>query len=405
MTAPVTDLVGYRNPPFPPYPKTERQAVLMRQADDLAEIAAAQADAHDRANTFPFDTFAALRDAGYLALTVPEEFGGQGVTPLELMLAQERLARGNGSVALGATMHLTVVAGLAGGRGFPQPLLERIYREVVERGAMINSAASEPDLGSPSRGGMYATTAMRDGNGWRINGRKNWTTLAPILDYTVVLLSEIQEDGSRIRGNFLVPMDTPGVSIDETWDNLGMRATGSHDVVYDNVFVPDEYRLPPSKEAPNTKVSEWSLVGSAVYLGIAGAARDWIVEYAKNRTPAGMSGPIAELPAVQQKIARIDVLLLQARTVLYHTIETWLEHPGHRDQIGWQFAAAKHAVTNNAVEITDLAMRVAGSAGQFRRYPLERYFRDARSGLGNPPIDDIALTIVGKAALGLGKRK
>jgi alkylation response protein AidB-like acyl-CoA dehydrogenase len=302
-------------------------------------------------------------------------------------------------------MHLTVVAGLAGGRGFPQPLLERIYRDVAERGAMINSAASEPDLGSPSRGGMYATTAVRDGDGWRINGRKNWTTLAPILDYTVVLLSEVQDDGTRIRGNFLVPMSTPGVRIDETWDNLGMRATGSHDVVYDNVFVPDEYRLPPSKEAPNTNVSEWSLVGSAVYLGVAGAARDWIVEYAQNRTPAGMSGPIAELPAVQQKIARIEVLLLQARTVLYHTIETWLDYPEHRDQIGWQFAAAKHAVTNNAVEITDLAMRVAGSAGQFRRYPLERYFRDARSGLGNPPIDDIALTIVGKAALGLGNRK
>ena len=62
-------------------------------------------------------------------------------------------------------------------------------------------------------------------------------------------------------------------------------------------------------------------------------------------------------------------------------------------------------MTNNAVEITDLAMRVAGSAGQFRRYPLERYFRDVRSGLGNPPIDDIALSIVGKAALGSGKRK
>jgi alkylation response protein AidB-like acyl-CoA dehydrogenase len=405
MTASIAERVQYDNPPFPPYPKTVRQAELMHRADELAEIAAAQADAHDRDNTFPFDTFAALKDAGYLALTVPEVHGGQGASPLDVMLAQERLARGNGSVALGTTMHLTVVAGLADGRGFPPPLLERMYREVVQNGAMINSAASEPDLGSPSRGGMYATTAVRDGDGWRINGRKNWTTLAPILDYTVVLLSEVQEDGSLLRGNFLVPMNSPGVRIDETWDNLGMRATGSHDVVYDNVFVADEYRLPPSKDAPNTKVSQWSLVGSAVYLGIASAARDWIVDYAKNRKPAGMSGPIAELPTIQQKIARIDVLLLQARSVLYHTIETWQDYPEHRSQIGWQFAAAKHAVTNNAVEITDLAMRIAGSAGQFRRHPLERYFRDVRSGLGNPPIDDIALSIVARSALGLGKRK
>ena len=405
MTAPTSERVRYDNPPFPPYPKTDRQAELMQMADDLAAVAAEQADAHDRDNTFPFDTFAALKEAGYLALTVPEAYGGRGVSPLELMLAQERLARGNGSVALAATMHLTVVAGLEGGRGFPKPLLERVYRDVVENGATINSAASEPDLGSPSRGGMYATTAVRDGDGWRINGRKNWTTLAPHLAYTVVLLSEVQEDGSRVRGNFLVPMDTPGVRIDATWDNLGMRATGSHDVVYDNVLVSNDFRLPPSTEAPNVKVSEWSLVGSSVYLGIAGAARDWIVDYAKHRTPAGMSGPIAELPAVQQKIARIEVLLLQSRATLYHTIETWLDYPESRPQIGWQFAATKHAVTNNAVEITDLAMRIAGSAGQFRRYPLERYFRDVRSGLGNPPIDDIALTIVGKAALGIGRRK
>ena len=246
MTAPTSERVRYNNPPFPPYPKTDRQAELMQMADDLAGIAAEQADAHDRDNTFPFNTFAALKDAGYLALTVPEAYGGRGVTPLELMLAQERLARGNGSVALGATMHLTVVAGLEGGRGFPKPLLERVYRDVVENGATINSAASEPDLGSPSRGGMYATTAVRDGDGWRINGRKNWTTLAPYLAYTVVLLSESQADGSRIRGNFLVPMDTPGVRIDETWDNLGMRATGSHDVVYDNVWVPN--RVPTAAE-------------------------------------------------------------------------------------------------------------------------------------------------------------
>jgi alkylation response protein AidB-like acyl-CoA dehydrogenase len=386
--------------PFPPYPKTDRQAELMALADEMAEIAATQADAHDRNNTLPFDTFAALRERGYLALTVPEEFGGGGVGPVDLMLAQERLARGNGSVALGAAMHLGVVAGLADNRAWPAPLLERFFGEVVRDGAMINSAASEPEMGSPSRGAMYATTAVRDGNGWRINGRKSWTTLAPILSYTIVLLSEVQGDGSRIRGNFLVPMNADGVRIDETWDNLGMRASGSHDVVYDNVWVPSEYRLPPSTEAPNTSVSRWGLLGSAVYLGIASAARDWIIDYARQRKPAGMVEPLTSLPAVQQKIAQIEVLLLQARTILYGTIETWENHPEHRSRIGWQFAAAKHTVTNNAVEITDLAMRIAGSAGQFKSFPLERYFRDVRSGLGNPPIDDIALSIVARAALG-----
>ena len=109
----------------PPYPKTERQAEFIALGDRVAEIAAAQAEAHDRENTFPHDTFDALRDSGYLALTVPEEFGGKGASPLELMLAQERLARGSGGVALGATMHLSIVGGLAENRLWPSDLFAR----------------------------------------------------------------------------------------------------------------------------------------------------------------------------------------------------------------------------------------------------------------------------------------
>src|SRR5687768_11679676 len=116
------------SPPFPPYPTTERQAEFMRKADELAEVIAAPADEHDRNNSFPFDSFADLREAGYLALTVTEKLGGRGATPLEVMLAQERLARGNASVALGTTMHLSVVAGLVDNRAWPPDLFERVMR-------------------------------------------------------------------------------------------------------------------------------------------------------------------------------------------------------------------------------------------------------------------------------------
>ena len=172
MTSQTQEPVRIVRSDFPPYPRTERQAEFMALAEELAVVTGEQADEHDRSGTFPFESFGLLRDRGYLALTVPEKYGGRGASPLEVMLAQERLAYGNGSVALGANFHLTVVAGLADGiRNWPQPLLERFYKEVVTEGAMINSAASEPELGSPSRGGMYKTTAVRDGDGWRINGR------------------------------------------------------------------------------------------------------------------------------------------------------------------------------------------------------------------------------------------
>ena len=384
-----------------PYPKTERQARFIELGEQMGQIAAEQADKHDRNNTFPHDTFASLRESGYLALTVPVEFGGLGASLLEAMLAQERLARGSGSVGLGATMHLGAMGGLADSRSWPFALLERVFREVVSEGALINGLASEPDLGSPSRGGGFRTTAIKVAGGWSITGRKTWSTLSPGLHYGNVLLTVIEEDGRVTRGSMLVPMDSTGIRIEETWDNMSMRATGSHDVVFDNVFVRDNLRLPQPQGLQAGQVNGWSLLGSAVYLGIAQAARDFAVTFAKERVPSGLGKPIAELQTVQHRIAQIELLLLQARSVLYGAAEQWQQHPEHRDEIGWQFAAAKYTVTNHAIEITDQALRVVGSVGLLRKHPLERYFRDARAGLGNPPMDDVALTLIGKHALGV----
>lgn len=384
-----------------PYPQTERQTRFIALGERLSDIAAEFADQHDRDNTFPHETFQALRESGYLALTVPVEFGGQGASPLEVMLAQEQLARGSGAVALGATMHLGSMGGLADSRAWPPQLLERIFHDVVTDGALINGLASEPELGSPSRGGGYKTIADKVDDGWRINGRKTWSTLSPGLTYGTVLLTLREADGTESRGSLLVPMSSPGVRIEETWDNLSMRATGSHDVVFENVFVPDEYRLPQSPGLPASQVSGWTLLGSAVYLGIAQAARDFAVQFAKDRVPAGLGKPIAELQSVQHRVAQIDLLLLQSRSVLYGTAELWDKHPEHRSSIGWQFAAAKYTVTNHAIEITDQALRVVGSIGLQRKHPLERYFRDVRAGLGNPPMDDVALTLIGKHAFDL----
>jgi alkylation response protein AidB-like acyl-CoA dehydrogenase len=243
---------------------------------------------------------------------------------------------------------------------------------------------------------------VREGSGWRINGRKTWSTLSPALSYATVLLTVIEPDGERHPGQFLLPMDTPGVRIEETWDNLSLRATGSHDVVLENVWLPAEYELPRPKGKPASQISRWGLSTSAVYLGIGQAARDFAVDFAKHRVPGGLGTPIAELQTVQHRIAQIELLLLQARTLLYQTVETFLAAPPdvQRD-FGWQFAAAKYTVTNNVIAVTDHALRVVGSVGQQRQHPLERYFRDARAGLGNPPMDDVALTLIGKHALGL----
>jgi|688.fasta_scaffold12737_9 alkylation response protein AidB-like acyl-CoA dehydrogenase len=386
---------------FPHYPRTARQATFMNLADELATRAAVRAADYDHTNTFPFETFRDLHTSGYLALTVPQEFGGCGADVLEVALAQERLARGDGSVALAATMHLGHVGMLAQTRAWPPALFERLCREIVTEGALINAAASEPDLGSPSRGGLPSTTATRTATGWRLNGRKSWASLAPALRYFTVMAAVHDEGHQPYRANFLAPAGTPGMQIEETWDNLSMRATASHDLILTDVDLPEDALLPETGARIPSDPRVWSIVTGAVYTGIAAAARDFAVNYARERRPTALSGPIAELQSVQHRIAEIELLLLQSRALLYNTAEAWLAHPEQQEKLAWQLAAAKYTATNNAIKVTDLALRVVGSAGLSRALPLERYFRDVRAGLGNPPMDDVALTTIGRAALGL----
>ena len=382
--------------------ETDRRTRLVALAGEMADRFAGRAATHDRANTFPFENFQELHESGYLALTVPPEYGGGGIDSLELAAAQERLARGDGSTALAAGMHLLLVGRLATVRPWPEEAFAEVCCDIVERGALINSVHSEPDLGSPSRGGLPSTTATRTGDGWRIDGRKRWASLAPALGWVYALAAVVEDGKEPRRGNFLLRADTPGVRVEETWDNHGMRATGSHDLVLEDVRLPESALVPDTGAPVPGGGKDWGgFAGPAVFLGVATAARDFAVAYANERTPNGMAHPIAHLQTVQHRVAEMELLLLQARTLLYDTAERWQRFPEERDALGWRLAAVKYTVSNHAIRVGDLALRVTGSAGLSRALPLERHVRDLRVSIGQPPIDDAALTIIGKAALGL----
>jgi alkylation response protein AidB-like acyl-CoA dehydrogenase len=384
------------------YPKTARQAEFIAIADVHAARFAERAAQHDRDNTFPFENFRELRESGYLALTVPEEYGGRGANPLELALAQERLAHGCGSTALAATMHLSLLGRQGEVRFWPEEIYARICRDVVENGALINNVNSEPDLGSPSRGALPSTIALRTPTGWRINGHKRWASLSVALSYLCFIATVDDGDEPPHRATFLVPANARGVRIEETWDNMGMRATASHDIIFEDVEVSLDALLPGETSGlPGGGLGFWTFPAAAVYIGIAGAARDAAVAYAKERKPNGMTTVIAELPNIQRLIAEIELLLLQARSVLYETAEAWVHDPDGRDALTASLAAVKYLSTNYAIQVTDLALRVVGSAALSRSHPLERYFRDARTGLGHPPMEDAALITIAKSALGL----
>jgi alkylation response protein AidB-like acyl-CoA dehydrogenase len=398
-----------------PYALTERQQRLVALADRLAARFAERATIHDRNGTFPFENYADLHESGYLRLAIPPEFGGAGANVFEMALAQERLARGDGATALATGMLIQIIGRESEarnpdtGRGdWPAPVFATICQAIAAEGGLINSVVTEPELGSVSRGGVPATSATPTDGGWRINGHKIFATGAPALRYFVtgVVLPPSEQAPRGETASAIVQAGSPGLRLESTWgDSLSLRTSGNDDVYYENVFVPDAWligrRVIGAPIAPGQQpgLSAWGLTISAVYLGIGQAACDAACDYANNRVPPSLGKPIAELAHIQQWIGEMQITLDAARALLYDTARTWIEHPAARPTLAPQVAAVKYLCTNAACAATDKALRVAGGFSLTRALPLERYFRDARAGLFNPPQDDLALGQVGRAAL------
>jgi len=388
---------------------TPRQRRTIALARALATRNAERAAAHDRDGSFPHASYVDLHESGYLRLAIPTEYGGAGADLFELVLAQEQLARGDGATALTAGMLVQLIGRLAEERSWPEPLFASVCRSLATEGGLINSVVTEPELGSISRGGAPRTTATPAPGGWRVSGHKIFATGGPALRFMLVGValppSEAAPQGETASA--IVRGDAPGVRLEATWgDSLSMRTAGNDDLYFEDVFVPDGWlvgRKPigaPAVPGQQPGISGWSLSITAVYLGIGQAACDGACDYANTRYPPSLKGgSIAELAHIQQWVGQMQVSLDAARAVLYDAAHDWVARPELRGGLGPQVAAAKYLATNAACAATETALRVAGGFGLTRALPLERYFRDARAGLFNPPQDDLALSLIGRTAL------
>lgn len=381
-----------------PFIRNEREAMIAARSDMLGAKFAERAPRHDLEGSFPFENFDDLRESGYLKLTVPVSYGGEGASVYEMVLAQERLARGDGSTTLAVGWHIGQILKLHLSEAWPKPLFERLCKDVITEGVVINELASEPATGSPSRGGRPETTARPVPGGWRISGRKTFSTLSPILKQFVVTAGIEQ---SEKVGAFLV-RSGPGVKVEETWNTMGMRATGSHDVLLEDVFVPEAevIRGLDYEKPTNTVPTEGILLHiPACYMGIAYAARNFAIDFARHYKPNSLTVPIAELPNIQRHIAEIEVDYLTARSYLYQTADRWDKEVENRAALKTELGLAKYVVTNAALRIVDHAMRIVGGLSLSRTLPLERMYRDVRAGLHNPPMDDVVLTNLARRAI------
>ncbi|MEH7747495.1 acyl-CoA dehydrogenase family protein, partial [Neobacillus drentensis] len=296
----------------------------------------------DIEGSFPYANISDLKNTGYTTLTVPSRYGGKEIELYELIRLQETIAEGDGATALSIGWHMGIIMNLNEKRTWKEPVFKYLCEQVMN-GSLINSAQSEPKTGSPTRGGRPETRAEKCQNGWVITGRKTFTTMSPVLDFFIVSATINETDEVA---NFLIPRNTKGLIIEETWDSIALRGTGSHDLILNHCFVPNDHLVEEISSA-GKKANGWLLHIPACYLGIAKAAQKYAIQFAKEYSPNSIVGPIIDLPNVQQKLGEIELKVMQSEYFLYGAAKQWdVSNDEDREKMGAHLGAAKLTVTN-----------------------------------------------------------
>lgn len=366
----------------------------------LAPRFAARAAEYDRDGAFPVDDFADLRAAGLFGLMVPAHLGGAGAGFGEYAEVAHELARGNGATALVFNMHASVTGALA---GIPEPLIEalgvpesflrardRLLAAAAE-GAWYAVAMSERGVGS--RLSQMSTMYTAEGEGFRIKGAKAFVSGAGHADAYLVAARSAADPS--LVSQFLVPAGSEGVTVEPTWDALGMRATSSHDLHLD-VAVPADallggvegLALLVAQLMPHWMVASYA----AVYVGVAQAAIDAAAAHVTERR-------LGHLPAVRSRIGRADAATAAARLAVREAARRVDEAPGEPETNRWVWRAKLLAGTM-AAEVAASMLEAAGTGATRRGHALERLYRDARCGALQPPTSDVCADWLGVAALG-----
>lgn len=377
----------------PPVLRSVEVANFEALLEGISEQLSATAHVYDESGAFPHDNFKLLHEHDLVALTVPKALGGGGANLAQARKAISAIAKGEPSTALILVMQYLQHSRLQDNRNWPEALRLQVAHDAIQKGALINALRVEPDLGTPARGGLPATVARRTCAGWRISGRKTYSTGSHGLTWFSVWARSSDED--PLVGAWLVHKDTPGISIIEDWDHLGMRATCSHEVVFDNVLVPLDHAVSVSRwSAPQPELDGdgllWmSVLLSSVYDGVAQAARDWLVQWLETRAPSNLGAALSTLPRFQETVGHIDTLLFANRSLLDAAAE------GHTPASN--AAQLKYLVTGNAIRAVELAIEASGNPGLSRNNPLQRHYRDVLCSRVHTPQNDAILQGVGKA--------
>lgn len=392
----------------------EATAALSFVSPDLSDEALAEvtreiagyAAEYDASGAVPVKGLEAAHRAGLITAAIDTRFGGPGATPADVTRILLALGEGDASVALLVANNLGAHLQNASARPWPDELYQDFLRKSAEGPALSNAIRAEPELGAPARGGLPATVARRTGEGWVLNGRKAYATGGEALTYHQVwaVADEPGADPEEPRvGHLIVPADTPGITWIRTWDHLGLRASNTHDVVYEDVLVPHpdafvEIPRQPHGEYidPASPLVTGGLGHAALYVGVARAARAAFVKFANERVPSALGRPIATTERIQTAAGEIEAQIAQAEALLFGTT---LRLAAGDSRVGPQIAVLKVQIVRSAIAAVQTAVATIGNPGLTRHQPFERLLRDVLCARVHPPQEDAALVAAGRRVL------
>ncbi|MFJ2868374.1 acyl-CoA dehydrogenase family protein [Kitasatospora sp. NPDC087314] len=392
------------------HPAPDRSAVTDALAGlpRVVDLLSARAEEHDRDATFPYQGIEAVHEAGLLTLTVSQRYGGPGGTLADTVRVLAQLGRGDASVAVVTAFTLLQHAEQGRRAAWPAAGYRRLLTESRRGPALVNTLRAEPG-GRP--GALPETVARRDGDGWLLTGRKTYCTGAEALAWMAVT-ARTDEPEPRV-GTFLVRGESEGLEIDPTWDQLGLRASASHDVLLEQVRVPADLALGltarggaagsagPEAEAAELSLAWHDLALSAVAIGVARAAQSWLVRFLNQRTPANLTEPLGTLPRYRCALGEIEAQLIGAEE-LVEGLAPRVDR-GEPDAVA-RTGPAHLLATRAATAAVQQAVSLTGNPGLSRRHPLERYLRDVLSSRVHLAPDEAVLEAAGRTALERGGR-
>jgi alkylation response protein AidB-like acyl-CoA dehydrogenase len=338
-------------------------------ADEKIRPVAAQ---HDRDGTFPWDLVKVFADAGLFGVIIPEEYGGTGQGVMELTIMTEEMAKACGGITL-------CVAASALGT-FPiiisanEDQKKRYLPNLASGKHLAAFCLTEPAAGSDA--GSMKTRAVKDGDDYILNGTKVFITNGGVANvYTVIAVTD-PDRGSRGTSAFIVERDFPGFRVGKEEDKMGIRASSTSEVIFEDCRVPAANRI--GREGEGFMVAMKTLDKSrpgvaAQALGIAQGAFDLAVDYARNRYQFG--APIASLQAIQFMLADMATAIESARALLYAAARNIDANAKNYAQGS---AMCKLLASDVAMKVTVDAVQIFGGYGYMRDYPVEKFMRDAQ---------------------------